>query len=152
MSLDEKTDEAATPVADEAVTDMITAAMPLMTTLGVRIESATKQEVTGSLVWAPALCTAGGILHGGTLMAMADGIGAACAVLNLPPGATTSTIESKTNFFRGVASGSVHATAHPLHVGRTTIVVQTDLYDDDGRRVAQTTQTQAVRPTKPPAS
>jgi uncharacterized protein (TIGR00369 family) len=65
-------------------------------------------------------------------------------VLNLPEGAWTSTIESKTNFFRAVRDGHVEATARPLHVGRTTIVVQTDLFDAEGRRVAQTTQTQAV--------
>ena len=78
------------------------------------------------------------------MMAMADSAGAVCAFLNLPAGATTSTIESKTNFFRGVRDGTVHSTTRPLHVGRTTIVVQTDLTDDRGKRVAQVTQTQAV--------
>ena len=77
-------------------------------------------------------------------MAYADTLGAICAFLNLPQGTTTSTIESKTNFFRGVREGSVHSTTRPLHVGRTTIVVQTDLTDDRGKRVAQVTQTQAV--------
>jgi uncharacterized protein (TIGR00369 family) len=82
-------------------------------------------------------------------MALADSLGAICAYLNLPEGATaTSTIESKTNFFRGVRAGHVEATSRPLHVGRTTIVVQTDLLDADGKRAAQVTQTQAViRPT-----
>ncbi|GAA2595329.1 PaaI family thioesterase [Actinomadura fulvescens] len=60
------------------------------------------------------------------------------------PGASTTTLESKTNFFRAVRSGHVRAVARPLHVGRTSIVVQTDLYDAEGRRVAQVTQTQAV--------
>jgi uncharacterized protein (TIGR00369 family) len=77
-------------------------------------------------------------------MTLADTLGAVCAFLNLPDGATTSTIESKTNFFRGVRQGSVTATARPLHVGRTTIVVQTDVRDDAGKRVALVTQTQAV--------
>jgi uncharacterized protein (TIGR00369 family) len=77
-------------------------------------------------------------------MAMADSVGAVCAFFNLPDGATTSTIESKTNFFRGVREGAVHSTTRPLHVGRTTIVVQTDLTDDRGKRLAQITQTQAV--------
>jgi 1,4-dihydroxy-2-naphthoyl-CoA hydrolase len=86
----------------------------------------------------------GGVLHGGVLMALADTLGACCAVLNLPAGATTSTIESKTNFFRAVRGGIVEAVSRPLHVGRTTIVVQTDLSDEQGRRVAQVTQTQAV--------
>jgi uncharacterized protein (TIGR00369 family) len=83
-------------------------------------------------------------MHGGALMTLADTVGAICAFLNLPPGATTSTIESKTNFFRPVREGLVVAISRPLHVGRTIIVVQTDLMDGDGRRVAQTTQTQAV--------
>ena len=61
-----------------------------------------------------------------------------------PPEASTTTLESKTNFFRGVREGTVRAVARPLHVGRTSIVVQTDLYDDRDRRVAQVTQTQAV--------
>jgi uncharacterized protein (TIGR00369 family) len=71
-------------------------------------------------------------------------VGALCAVANLPKGAGTSTIESKTNFFRAVRGGVVTATCQPLHVGRSTIVVQTNLRDDHGKRVAQVTQTQAV--------
>ena len=77
-------------------------------------------------------------------MTLADSAGAVCAFLNLPEGASTSTIESKTNFFRGLRSGTAHAVTRPLHVGRTTIVVQTDISDDEGRRLAQVTQTQAV--------
>jgi uncharacterized protein (TIGR00369 family) len=119
--------------------------MPFARSLGVQIEAATAKEVAGRLAWAPERCTAGGVLHGGAIMALADSLGGACAFLNLPPGATTSTIESKTNFFRAVTAGSVRAVARPLHIGRSTIVVQTDLYDDDDRRVAQVTQTQAVR-------
>ncbi len=118
--------------------------MPLATTLGITIDEATAQRVTGSMAWAPERCTTGGLLHGGALMAFADTVGAVCAALNLPPGAGTATIESKTNFFRGVRAGAVTATCTPLHVGRTTIVVQTDLTDDNGKRVAQVTQTQAV--------
>jgi uncharacterized protein (TIGR00369 family) len=67
-----------------------------------------------------------------------------CAFLNLPPGATTSTIESKTNFFAAVREGEVLARATPLHRGRTTIVVETDIFDASGKRVARTTQTQGV--------
>jgi len=77
-------------------------------------------------------------------MSFADSLGALCAFLNLPERATTATIESKTNFFRGVRGGTVEGVSRPLHVGRTTIVVQTDLFDGGGRRVAQVTQTQAV--------
>lgn len=122
----------------------VVASMPLAVTLGIEVRSATPEQVVGTMAWAPELCTAGGILHGGSHMAFADTIGALCAALNLPPGAGTSTIESKTNFFRAVRSGVVTATSQPLHVGRTTIVVQTDLTDDRGKRVAQVTQTQAV--------
>lgn len=106
--------------------------------------SAAKEEVRGRVAWAPERCTAAGILHGGALMTLADSLGGLCAFLNLPPGAGTSTIESKTNFFRAVRSGYAEAVSRPLHVGRTTIVVQTDIFDADGRRIAQTTQTQAV--------
>lgn len=118
--------------------------MPLAATLGIETVVATKDEVRLRLAWRPDLCTSGGVLHGGALMALADSCAAASAVLNLPEGATTSTIESKTNFLRPVREGVVTAVARPLHAGRTVIVVQTDLLDEAGRRVAQTTQTQAV--------
>ena len=122
------------------------ASMPFSLAIGAEIETATAEEVTGRLAWSAERCTIGGALHGGALMALADSLGAICAFLNLPEGASgTSTIESKTNFFRGVREGHVAATSRPLHVGRTTIVVQTDLVDGtSGKRVAQVTQTQAV--------
>jgi 1,4-dihydroxy-2-naphthoyl-CoA hydrolase len=122
----------------------LAALMPFTAQLGAELLAAAPEEVRGRLEWAPERCTGGGVLHGGALMALADSVGAVCAFLNLPAGTTTSTIESKTNFFRSVRSGYAEAVAHPLHVGRSTIVVQTDLFDPDGRRVAQTTQTQAV--------
>src|SRR5688572_31561171 len=118
--------------------------MPFAVGIGVEIDEATPDAVTGRLPWAPERCTAGGILHGGALVTLADSLGALCAFLNLPEGATTSTIESKTNFFRGVREGAVHATARVLHVGRSAIVVQTELRDYGGRLVGQVTQTQAV--------
>jgi len=120
------------------------ALMPFAGACGVEIVSARADGVTGLVPWAPERCTAGGVMHGGAVMTLADTLGAVCAFLNLPEGAATSTIESKTNFFRAVRAGAAHATTHPLHVGRTTIVVQTDVTDDAGRRVAQVTQTQAV--------
>jgi 1,4-dihydroxy-2-naphthoyl-CoA hydrolase len=123
----------------------LVAAMPFAERLGLRVESATKDEVRGELAWAEELCTAGGVLHGGALIAAADSVGALCAFLNLPDGATTATIESKTNFFRAVRGGTVSLTAAPLHVGRSSIVVQTDLRDGDGTRVALVIQTQAVQ-------
>ena len=124
-------------------------AMPFGALLGVQVDDASPEEVRGGLEWAPERCTAGGILHGGALMGLADSLGGLCAYLNLPDGATgTATVESKTNFFRGVREGRVTAVSKPLHVGRTFIVVQTDLRDGEGRHVAQVTQTQAVlRPT-----
>jgi uncharacterized protein (TIGR00369 family) len=120
-------------------------AMPFGALLGIDLDEASAAEVRGGLEWAAERCTVGGLLHGGALMGLADSLGGLCAYLNLPDGATgTATVESKTNFFRGVREGQVHATTRPLHVGRTTIVVQTDLRDDRGKRVAQVTQTQAV--------
>ena len=124
--------------------DQMVSMMPFASVLGIELSAATTEEVRGSMTWREDLCTTFGLMHGGAMMAMADTIGAICAFLNLPEGATTSTIESKTNFFRAIREGSVHATCRPLHVGRTTIVVQTDLADDRGKRVAQVTQTQAV--------
>jgi len=124
-------------------TDVV-ATMPFMTHLGITVASATPQEVKGTLAWRAELCTTAGVIHGGALMSMADSLGALCAFMNLPANALTSTIESKTNFFRPVTQGSVHGTTTPLHVGRTTIVVQTDLRNDAGKRVALVTQTQAV--------
>jgi uncharacterized protein (TIGR00369 family) len=121
------------------------ASMPYTAALGIELDSASAEEVRGRMSWTPELCTTFGVMHGGALMSMADSLGALCAFLNLPPGAGTSTIESKTNFFRAVREGGeVHARSFPLHTGRTVIVVQTDLSDGDGKRVAQVVQTQAV--------
>ena len=127
--------------------DPLLASMPYAVALGIELDAATATEVTGRLPWQADRCTIGGALHGGALMALADSLGAICAFLNLPDGAAgTSTIESKTNFFRGVreTDGHVVATSRPLHAGRTTVVVQTDLRTPDGKHVAQVTQTQAV--------
>jgi len=129
----------------EFTTESLRQIIPLAEVLGLELERADKAEVTARMQWRAELCTSASLLHGGALMAFADTVGAVCAFLNLPPGANTSTIESKTNFFRGVREGgSVQSRTVPLHVGRTTIVVQTDLTDDAGKRVAQVTQTQAV--------
>ena len=123
----------------------LVAAMPFAERLGIEVESATPEEVHASLAWAADLCTAGGMLHGGALMALADSVGGLCAYLNLPDGASgTATIESKTNFFRPVREGRVDALARPLHVGRRFVVVQTNLTDAAEKPVAQVTQTQAV--------
>ena len=125
--------------------EQLAAAMPFAVHTGVELVAASPDEVRARLEWAPERCTSGGLLHGAALMTMADSAGAVCAFLNLPEGAGTSTIESKTNFFRGVREGGVvESVSRPLHVGRTTIVVQTDITDAGGTRVAQVTQTQAV--------
>jgi 1,4-dihydroxy-2-naphthoyl-CoA hydrolase len=122
----------------------VAAVAPFAGLLGLEVTDAGPEEVRGTLAWAEERCTAGGILHGGALMGLADTLGGVCAFLNLPEGTTTATIESKTNFFRAVRAGTVTGVTRPLHVGRSFIVVQTDLTDDEGRRVAQVTQTQAV--------
>jgi uncharacterized protein (TIGR00369 family) len=118
--------------------------IPFAALIGVELVSAAPDEVRGRLQWSQERCTTGAVMHGGALITFADTIGAVCAILNLQPGEGTSTIESKTNFLRPVRQGVVGAVARPLHVGRTTIVVQTDLLDEQQRRVAQVTQTQAV--------
>jgi 1,4-dihydroxy-2-naphthoyl-CoA hydrolase len=130
-------------VSDEQVPP-IAEVVPFAGVVGMEVLSASRNEVHGRLPWSPERCTTGGVLHGGAIMSLADTLGATCAFLNLPPGASTSTIESKTNFFRAVRDGHVDAVARPLHVGRTTIVVQTDVTDAVGNRVASTIQTQAV--------
>jgi 1,4-dihydroxy-2-naphthoyl-CoA hydrolase len=122
----------------------LVATMPFAVALGIELQHADAAQVRGRMQWAADRCTIGGLLHGGAVMAFADSLGAVCAYLNLPEGATTSTIESKSNFFRGVREGEVRATALPVHVGRTTIVVQTDVRDGEDRRVALVIQTQAV--------
>lgn len=118
--------------------------MPFMGVLGAEAVSADAAEVQVRVAWDESRCTSGGVLHGGVLMSLADGAGAWCAFLNLPEGASTTTIESKTNLLRAVRSGTVTAVARPLHVGRTIIVVDTELRDDDAKLVARVTQTQAV--------
>ena len=117
--------------------------MPFATTIGVEPVAAAAGEVRMRLGWAPERCTGGGVLHGGALMALADSAGAWCAFLNLPEGASTTTIESKTNFLRA-ARTDVMAVSAPLHVGRTVVVVDTEIRDADDRLVARVTQTQAV--------
>jgi 1,4-dihydroxy-2-naphthoyl-CoA hydrolase len=124
--------------------DALLAAMPFAREIGIALDAAEPAEVRGRLPWAAERCTAGGVLHGGALMALADSLGGVCAFLNLPSGAGTATTSSATVFLRGVREGEVVGVARPLHVGRTTIAVQTDLCDDGGRLVAQVTQSQAV--------
>jgi 1,4-dihydroxy-2-naphthoyl-CoA hydrolase len=125
-------------------TAQLVATMPFAVAVGIEIDAASKDEVRGRLPWSPERCTTAGLMHGGAVMTLADSLGAVCAFFNLPEGASTSTISSATNFFRGVRDGEVRGTARPLHVGRTTIVVQTELRDASDKPVALVTQTQAV--------
>src|SRR5882762_4159352 len=118
-------------VTEQDATALLHQAMPLCATLGVRADKYAADEVALTLDWAPALCTTGGILHGGVIMALADSAGAA-------------TIESRTNFLGAVRAGGVVASATPLHTGGTTIVVETAVRDSSGRLVAKVTQTQMV--------
>jgi len=120
------------------------AVIPFAVTLGIELVSATEEEVIGRLSWREELCTVGGALNGGALMSLADNMGGMCAFINLPAGAGTTTISSSTNFLRGTREGSVTARSRPLRVGKTVIVVETELRDDEGRLVAHTTQAQAV--------
>ena len=129
---------------DEKFTDLIRKIMPFCDVLGLSVISATPQRVEATADWAEERTTVFGGLHGGYIMAIADSVGALCASQNLPEGAETSTIESKTNFLRPVTGGTVTIVAAPIHVGRTTIVVQTAITRDDGKSVSLTTQTQAV--------
>jgi uncharacterized protein (TIGR00369 family) len=117
--------------------------LPLATTLGIEQLEASPELVRTRLQWKPELCTIGGAMHGGALMALADNAGGICAFLNLPEDAqATTTVESKTNFLRGITGGAAIATTTPLHTGRTVIVVETEITRDDGKLAAKVTQTQ----------
>ena len=118
--------------------------IPFAAAIGIELLDATPELVVSRLQWSPERCTTGGVMHGGALMALADNGGGVCAFLNLPEGAVgTATIESKTNFLRAVRDGAVTASSRPLHVGRTMVVVETELVRDDGKPAAKVTQTQA---------
>lgn len=115
--------------------------------LGIRIEKATPVEVVGSLVVEERLCTYGGILHGGSVMALADTLGGVGAFLNLPPDTRTSTVESKTNFLRAAKIGtSVTATSRLLHKGKTLLLWETEVRDPAGNLLALVSQSQMVIP------
>ena len=120
------------------------ATMPFAVTCGIVLDAASAEEVRGHLPWAPERCTTAGMMHGGAVMTFDDETVEVDAFLNLPAGASTSTVSSSTNFFRALRDGDLRATTRPLHTGRTTIVVQTELRNDDDKLVALVTQTQAV--------
>jgi uncharacterized protein (TIGR00369 family) len=119
--------------------------MPFAELLGIEFTAASPEKVEATLTVRKELCTRPDMLHGGAMMALADSLGAVGTVLNLPKGATTTTIESKTNFFAAAPIGeTVRAVCEPVHRGRTTMVWQTRLFRQDGKLAAQVTQTQLV--------
>jgi 1,4-dihydroxy-2-naphthoyl-CoA hydrolase len=129
---------------DASLTAAIREAMPLAAHLGFEGVDGGPERVVLRGRWASEHCTAAGVLHGGYLMTLADAAAATLAYLNVPPGATTATIEAKTNFLAAVREGAVTAHAELVHKGRTTMVLQVDVRDDTGRLVSRTLQTQAV--------
>ena len=120
--------------------------MPLAVLMGVTFTEVDKDRVVATMVVREDLCTMGHIIHGGAIMALADSVGAAATVINLPDDAKgTTTIESKTNFIGGAKEGTtVIATATPVHRGRRTQIWQTRLETAEGKLVAVVTQTQMV--------
>jgi uncharacterized protein (TIGR00369 family) len=122
---------------------------PFAQLLGIKIMELSTERVVGELVVTEQHTNRNGVIHGGALMGLADNLGGTAAVANLPPGASTATIESKTNFFASIAVGdTARAECIPLHRGRTTTVWQTRITRGDGRLAAIITQTQLVL-TKP---
>jgi 1,4-dihydroxy-2-naphthoyl-CoA hydrolase len=119
--------------------------IPFMRWLGLRFLSAAPERITAEMMVRDELCNGSGILHGGALMAFADTLGACATVLNLPEGARTTTIESKTNFLAPAPAGTkVIGESLPLHRGRRTMVWQTRITSEDGHLIAVVTQTQLV--------
>jgi uncharacterized protein (TIGR00369 family) len=112
--------------------------------LGMRFVETSADRVLAELTIRDDLRTVGGALHGGTLMAFADTVGAAATIVNLPAGASTTTLESKTNFFAAGRAGVVRAESIPLHRGKRTMVWQTRVTDESGRLLSLTIQTQMV--------
>lgn len=116
-------------------------------TLGFRLVRHSREEVVAELDVVPELGNRNGVLHGGAIMAFADNLGGTAASLNLPEGAATTTVESKSNFLRPVPIGTtVRGTCVPLHRGRTTSVWQTSVHDAEGRLAAMVIQTQLTLP------
>ena len=130
---------------DQRQTEAMRQTVPFAGVLGVDVVVSRPDEVRARVEWRPERCTAGGVLHGGVIMSLADTTGAMCAFQNLPDDASgTTTIESKTNFLRAVRDGYAEAVSRPLHAGRTVVVIETDVTDTAGRPVAKILQTQAV--------
>ena len=116
----------------------------LMAHLGIEFVEVTPDRVLARLTLSDKLNTVGGSVHGGTLMAFADSIGAAGTVANLAEGQRTATLESKTNFIAGCRSGTIQAEAKPIHKGKRTHVWETRITDEAGKLLSVTTQTQMI--------
>ncbi len=122
---------------------MIKTRQPFANLMGVEVLEAEKARVRARLTVREDLCTAGDILHGGALMAFADALGGLAGGLNLPDGARTTTLESKTNFLRSARVGeTIEAETTPLHVGRRSSVWQTRITNQEGKLLCLVTQTQ----------
>jgi 1,4-dihydroxy-2-naphthoyl-CoA hydrolase len=120
---------------------------PFAEFLGIKLTHVSPEKVEAELMVRKELATLPDILHGGAIMALADNLGGVATVVNLPKGARTATIESKTNFFAAIPVGeTARAECTPLHRGRTTMVWQTRITRNDGRLCALVTQTQIVIP------
>ncbi len=128
------------------MTTSLADAMPFSKLMGVVVTSAETDRIIGELMVRLDLCTTGGILHGGAIMAFADALGAIGGFLNLPDGAKgTTTIESKTNFLGAASEGmTVFGETVPVNIGRRLSVWQTRINREDGKAVALVTQTQMV--------
>ena len=124
--------------------------LPFARLMGVNVVSVTPELVVGELKVREDLCTRPAVLHGGAIMAFADTIGAVATVANLKEGESTTTIESKTNFFAAIPLGdTARAECTPLHRGRSTMVWQTRITRGNGRLAAIVMQTQMVLRAKP---
>ena len=113
---------------------------------GIRIVSAEKDKVIGEIDADERHLNNLGIVHGGAYMAFADDLGGTAAGLNIPAGMRTTTVESKSNFFRASPPGRITGVSVPIHVGRSTVVVETRIFNTDGKLAALVTQTQLVLP------
>ena len=133
----------------DRLTELNDRMLPFAKLMGLRFTAAEKDRVVAELMISDELCTRPAVAHGGALMAFADTLGAAATILNLPEGAGTTTIESKTNFLAAAPVGStVTGETTPVHRGRTTMVWQTRVTTEEGRLAALVTQTQLVLPPK----
>jgi uncharacterized protein (TIGR00369 family) len=122
---------------------------PFAKMMGVTMTLVTKERIEGELKVTPDHCTIPATLHGGAMMAMADNMGGIGAFMNMPPGSTTTTIESKTNFLRAVPAGeTAKAVTTAVHLGRMLQVWKTEIFCEDGKLAAVVTQTQMIRPAK----